>query len=944
MKKKTKFKLRNDLAVPFWIAVCVCLFLAAANYILFHNSFFRSLSKMDEAPIATITFKYKTAQRKFLERVVWDRLRQNSPVYNGDTIHTAEMSEATVWFEDGTTLDLAENTMAQVFLHEDGTLGADLESGSATVDASLASKGMTLSSNKVSLNIESGAKISASKSLENKAVNFMVQKGSATLSDGTSFAEGEAVSVGENADGTVLKLLSVISPLAGEKILNYSEAPASVNFKWTNADDSKKLVLKIADDKNFSHKVKNYDVSGLSQKEISLSKGIWYWKLIQDENENGAGDNNLSDSNQAGNNQVLNRGEACSGKFQIIQALKPSLLTPAAGYGYQYRTKNPSLRFIWTESEAATAYHFKVSRASDMSNPVLEQRVSGFSTIISTLGEGTYYWNVTPYYVVNRIGLANPSETGMFTIERKGELTCPVLYTPTEGEFVNKNKNRINLSWKMEDEASSYKVMISQNQDLSLPLFTRETSENYYAFTGEDVASFKDGQYYWAVKQLDSEGNESPRSLIRSFYAINGKIEHRTIFPPDNYELWMPLSVDTRFTWKSNLMMKQHFQIARDASFNTLIMDTETTGTSYSGLSLLQGEYYWRILALGDTMETSTPTKKLIVVGELEEPVPMDPIASKKTAVRPSESYIFRWQKTPGADYYRVRLYTERGETPLFDQNFVSNNYLAINMDRFEEGIYRWEVQGYCYETESTSRRSSRLASASFTLRRIKPVVLVSPEENATIDGWKAIENPPVLKWSSQEKYASAEIVLTKKSGIAKEKKVYPQIGFSQQLEPLSSGTYEWTVNATTLDDFDISANKNQTFNVKEIPPFDVPVNARTEGGTLFNAAYLKKTPYILFKWQKVARADGYIVEIYRRKKLVHRHILAGNDNNEYKLNDLLSLSKGDFTWTVKAVRLSEDKKEILIDGKTSDNKFTIDYQIKSSGAKRKNKGDLYAL
>lgn len=62
-------------------------------------------SKLNEQPIATITFKYKTAPRKFMDRVVWDRLRQDSPVYNGDTIHTATLSEANIWFNDENVMD-----------------------------------------------------------------------------------------------------------------------------------------------------------------------------------------------------------------------------------------------------------------------------------------------------------------------------------------------------------------------------------------------------------------------------------------------------------------------------------------------------------------------------------------------------------------------------------------------------------------------------------------------------------------------------------------------------------------------------------------------------------------------------------------------------------------------------------------------------------------------
>lgn len=75
MKKKTRFKLSNSLLVPFCSAILVCLIGVFLNSYLFYNSFFRALTKLNEEPIATITFKYKTAQRKFLDRVVWDRLR-----------------------------------------------------------------------------------------------------------------------------------------------------------------------------------------------------------------------------------------------------------------------------------------------------------------------------------------------------------------------------------------------------------------------------------------------------------------------------------------------------------------------------------------------------------------------------------------------------------------------------------------------------------------------------------------------------------------------------------------------------------------------------------------------------------------------------------------------------------------------------------------------------
>ena len=170
MKKKTRSKSRNDLLIPFLIAIILCLIGAAISYWFFHNSFFRALTKMNEVPIATITFKYKTAERKFMERVVWDRLRQNSPVYNGDTIHTADISEATIWFDDGTTLALDENTMAQVFLHDDGTLGAELGFGNASVDSAADGMDFAFTRDGNQVRIKGGSPFSASR-LKGQAAN-----------------------------------------------------------------------------------------------------------------------------------------------------------------------------------------------------------------------------------------------------------------------------------------------------------------------------------------------------------------------------------------------------------------------------------------------------------------------------------------------------------------------------------------------------------------------------------------------------------------------------------------------------------------------------------------------------------------------------------------------------------------------------------------------------
>ena len=101
MKKKrnTRSKIKDILVVLLF------LFIAGAGLYLFWNDLNRSLTKLNEQPIATITYKYRVAQRRFIDRLIWDRLQQNTPLYNGDTIRTAAQAEATIHFIDNSIME-----------------------------------------------------------------------------------------------------------------------------------------------------------------------------------------------------------------------------------------------------------------------------------------------------------------------------------------------------------------------------------------------------------------------------------------------------------------------------------------------------------------------------------------------------------------------------------------------------------------------------------------------------------------------------------------------------------------------------------------------------------------------------------------------------------------------------------------------------------------------
>ena len=475
MKKKTRSRSRSSLLLPFIFTIFVCCVGAGTNSWLFYTSFFRALSKQNEQPIATITFKYKTAQRKFLDRVVWDRLRQESPVYNGDTIHTAALSEATIWFNDGNVMDLMENTMAQVFLREDNTAAVELEDGYANVDSSDAENGMTLSSNGMQVSLNKGSSLSAGSSTKDGSgkTNFSVQvlKGNAAVTNSSgaqvSIKQGEEVNLEGNAR-PVNPALTVYAPQRNEKVLYHEQGTTDVNFRWNDAFSS--TMLQISQDKDYKNVLYNLSSDGLSETSIKLGAGTYYWKL--DAAEEGMNEQ-----------QALDEGLIKSGKVQVIQSLPPAPVAPAENYSYGFRTRNPAVRIIWTESPYATTYRLEISRSPNMSNPVIEQRTSTTSSIISSLGAGTYYWRVTPYYTLNKVGFAAPSEVRSFNIERKGELTSPKLLIPAENTIVNieAKAKPTSFSWKIEPEAERYIIKIANNEDLRNPAVTFETTDNFYS-------------------------------------------------------------------------------------------------------------------------------------------------------------------------------------------------------------------------------------------------------------------------------------------------------------------------------------------------------------------------------------------------------------------------------------------------------------------------------
>jgi hypothetical protein len=198
---------------------------------LFRLDLYRTLTRQTEAPIGTITFKYRAAQRRFADRALWDRLKRESPVYEGDVIRTAELSEATVTFAGGdAVINLAENSLIQ--LHEDDRgLSVDFDKGGVSAGAGDAP--LTLVAGDRRITVEPGGM--AQLGTENGELTLRVMEGTASLAgaDGTAgVAAGETLALG-GAGPRALREAAALFPRPQARFLNPGPGTFAVPFPWT---------------------------------------------------------------------------------------------------------------------------------------------------------------------------------------------------------------------------------------------------------------------------------------------------------------------------------------------------------------------------------------------------------------------------------------------------------------------------------------------------------------------------------------------------------------------------------------------------------------------------------------------------------------------------------------------------------------------------------------
>jgi hypothetical protein len=693
MRKKKNTKSR---AVDL-LLILLCFAGTGVSGIAFWREYNRTLVKLNEEPVGSIVFKNRTAHRKIENRVAWDRLKQESPVYNGDTIRTAEASEAFITFEDELTkINLYENTLIQIFYD---SRGARIDFFGGKFDVNSGGRSVFISNGAFTIEVESGSQASFNRGGDSFSLAML--NGHAKFDDGTELESGGIVSFLNDGTLDTSPAIAVTSFGSFARILASADGVASVVFSWNtvNFGPDTHVILEVSRDRRFSRIVQTRDVRGASSVTVPLETGEYWWRAYPVQ----------------GDNRESPRRGYTSGRIEALPFAAVVAVTPSPSQEFTFSGES-SVSFSWTIVEGAENYLLEISGDPNIESPVVSRRVQGASVVQTGLEPGRWYWRVTPVLPEEVKGTALPSETGVFSIER-GVPPVPSLSVPAQNGVIGMDHPR--LVWKYDPGVVFWTVEVADNPEMSNPLLQQDSTSNFYTLPAGTLQKGK--EYFWRVIARGAQ-NASPPSLVYSFTTEEHLYRQKAIFPPDDYFVTTEELERMRFTYQSDASFRNYFQVSSQYDFSSLeINEPVETGSTYPVSGLEPGIWYWRIYADDKSGLASTAPRRLNIVSTSEAPRIRSPVSLPQ-----GSALELNWDPLYFASY-QINVYNADNPDNPVEQQLSENNSAVLSTSSLEPGDYIVSVVGFNPESPRSVRIAGAPAQTSLTVTPVAPPLSPTP-------------------------------------------------------------------------------------------------------------------------------------------------------------------------------------------------------------------------
>ena len=647
--------------------------------------------------VGKLTYKRYEVQRKYEERLIWEDIAADSPVYVHDSILTKDQSDATLTMEGGMTFQLVSNSMVVIESLKEKT-ALRLKSGKINI-GSLQSD-QSGKNEEITLLTESGQTINVAKGTnaslaitEDGSSHMSVNNGKISIQseDGKvqSISKGENLSVGKDKKIKIKKVNIDLNSPANGKIWVSAGGNLDISLDWKTSGEYKRGRILVANNVSFKE-ARRYEIShDKNQLTVSLGAGSWYWK-VETETD--------TDTFVSGINN-----------FEIFHEKPPVLIMPVQNSKIEYYGDLPLVNLAWRSSRECMGVNVNISNQQNMKGTYNENIATSLSSINMKLpADGVYYWSVTCNYGGNIENTVVP-EIRSFALVKLKTPPSPVPITAENQRYYIMhilNQNAI-LSWYPSSGVQNYTVRI----------YSRDKKEIAKLFPERNTLSLPDiitlGSYYWSVSANYDNGMSSKESALRAVHIV--VMEQVELFKPDNNH-HIGVFFDNRkqsmnFFWKKlPVDLEYKFYLARDEKFQNKITSEIVYGNIYTLKELPDnGDYYWKVEAYdkisGHTGDhriektrkplSASEVRKITLEKTLQPARLVFPVGNRELTGEDLFNMRFTWNQVPGANRYLFRIYNKTGDSSaemLLEKTVAGNFFVLDNLAIMKNGQMVWEV------------------------------------------------------------------------------------------------------------------------------------------------------------------------------------------------------------------------------------------------------------
>ena len=772
--------------------------------------------------IAVIAATESTVKRKAADGLAWNPAATKDSLYDGDQIFTDTRSNATVRFQGGAEISVAENSLVKIERKGDKTT-IDMSQGfiSGKLGDGAGKLAVKLGGTQVRFAAGSELQIKVDPNDKSKTRIALLGGTAAVQSSAgkVSLAKDQILRVDQKTGQVEVEDLSLtpLLPATGARI--DSDISPRIVFEWAAKTSGTYSVL-IARDAQF----KDIAVRRLTTaKALSIpapQAGTYYWKVRLKTLATGKSD------------------ESVELPFTVLRLSAPELTAPLGGKSFEIPAKAQATEvpLLWQASQAAADYEVQLATSQDFAEVAQQARVAGTVYETPDLGAGAYYWRVRGRSTAGRPGPW--SQAGAFRVSKAELLPSPPGLSPVAGFIVGPGV-LVPLSWQEVPQAAGYQIDVSRSADFgakTLAVQTKTTAAGY-DFMPDTV-----GTYHWRVRALDRYGRATPYSETRSF-----EVKALDLLPPPRLRgpyyfsipppapvqamlqrLWNAVvGAGTAYGAEANAEVENgkviiHWQqvtgatlyaveVARDQAFTDVLIKQRLPVPTFTWPEARPGRYWLRAASVDARGRPGPYSKPAAVTVNYQAPqlyAPADHATLAPTATHPQVQ--FTWQKIAQARHFTLEVAT----APTFAEPLLVKElkHASWRWVHPPDGTYYWRVQAqYRASLPVVVTKPRRFTVRS---RRFAAPEVTSPPDGAALLAEDLEPAQVPLAWQA-EPGAARYLVEVARDGDFKDPVLKQQTMATTLVSQLPPGSYNLRVTAEAPGGGAGEPSVTRTFTVK---------------------------------------------------------------------------------------------------------------------------------